>query len=739
MSRSERKESSHLIRPLADDAEDVWMSTLREFQSATTSGNQSKITGVATTCDATGAANKLSSAQKSTEAGAFERIANLTCSSDSLSGEGRDQNSRRSKGNEEIVRIHFPATRAIGASADAIQLDGRENQPMLIADTGVLGGDADIGGAKSTVAVPDGADIGAEIPGGGGRAADTSGDGAGSKEVIGGNELPAEEERSGGTDRGAAAKPLTSKIRSFFSKRSSSAPRLHEEIGSNFDVCAASTPKITQVNGKNVRNRKDLFTLTNHFGYILRDFLNRKSFFIPYGGFRDNDKNMVKFDNEADEKLNFLYSKLGDIASIIDQNSEYFIYGIRSYVRVNKCANCRKNKKCDEDHHLQCLLNDIELNKDMERELTTRDVDVRRSFETVSLNQPPIFNRLSDSLENILDPNLLTFPLESVAKTLYLEKMVLDETQFENLNKNHFPLGEIRGNPKKGFLFNLYDKTPKSSVIVNICMVINYSKKDILQGLEYLMASGEPKEICVDSCMIQTTKHSIYALYCLYLDFKLKTSKDLDELFNFKDLNVKAFHGNEFGKVRAGLIPLGLIFTMLRLHVEAQINAALTSLMNSFNEQNLPELIIINHQIFVKNNISGGKLVVVNHPSFAPINNEMNSPLSEFLSNMYKVLKTLKTNDLEEMGLQTDFFEILTKSIERLETDFLKLRNFEFNNELDSAERIVLQMFNGTDISQAVNLIVVPEPEKFKIFEDNRDVRTNERIPDFPSRVQNSP
>ena len=113
MSRSERKESSHLIRPLADDAEDVWMSTLREFQSAPTSGNRSKIMGVATTCDATGAANKLSSAQKSTEAGAFERITKLTCSSNSLTGEGREQNSRRSRGNEEIERIHFPATRAI--------------------------------------------------------------------------------------------------------------------------------------------------------------------------------------------------------------------------------------------------------------------------------------------------------------------------------------------------------------------------------------------------------------------------------------------------------------------------------------------------------------------------------------------------------------------------------------------------------------------------------------------------
>ena len=134
---------------------------------------------------------------------------------------------------------------------------------------------------------------------------------------------------------------LGRKIKSLFTKKErppSSSSRLATGLN-EFDASSitTSTPKITTVNGKRLKGMAHIFQIRNHHGYRLKDFQNRISAYIPWRGFtEDIDRRFTKFDSPDTEKLNFVHSKLGDLASPIDENGEYYIFAVKQYLKISK-------------------------------------------------------------------------------------------------------------------------------------------------------------------------------------------------------------------------------------------------------------------------------------------------------------------------------------------------------------------------------------------------------------------
>ena len=241
-----------------------------------------------------------------------------------------------------------------------------------------------------------------------------------------------------------------------------------------------NSPRLSTVsaNGKKVEKLNDIFIVKNTIGYQLKDFYNRESLFIPWRGFKsDVSKNFVKFEDDGLERLNFIHSKLGDIASPIDENFSYKIFGLKAYLSVNVCYLCRRKKSCNEDHHLQAILNDLELSKGWNREITTRDLDLTRDFSLVSQNTFPIFNKQVKQNKQ-LSPTLIFVPDEhSNARVLSFTKMNLDNNHFLAMNKMYYPNGELTGDPSTGFKFDLLNSTPETSIILRICLIYTFLEK----------------------------------------------------------------------------------------------------------------------------------------------------------------------------------------------------------------------------------------------------------------------
>ena len=350
-----------------------------------------------------------------------------------------------------------------------------------------------------------------------------------------------------------------------------------------------------------------ILQIRNHHGYSLHDFHNRASAYIPWKGLNDDlDRKFTKFDSPDLEKLNFVHSKLGDMASPIDENYEYAIYGVKQYLIVRKCVSFKKERKCSEDHHLQTILNDIAMCKNFNREVTTRDIDISRDFHLVTQNPLPIFNKHNVSTENLFEPNLILVPnQESTARILTFTKMQLSDEHFRSMNVNFYPNGELTGDPTNSFNFRLMESTPEGSAIVKICLILNYLKTDIFKALERLMTSGEPKELVFEGNLVQTVRHGTYALFCLYQNMRLKRKVELDSLFDFQHLNLKFFNINEFGRVKMALVPFGLIASFIRLHVESQIMQAKCRLVSNMRQNPIEGLILKDDNISLRKENTG--------------------------------------------------------------------------------------------------------------------------------------
>ena len=266
-------------------------------------------------------------------------------------------------------------------------------------------------------------------------------------------------------------------------------------------------------------------------------------------------------------------------------------------------------------------------------------------------------------------------------------------------------------------------------MIIRICLILNHFETDIFQALESLMTSGEPREIISDGVLVQTVRHSTYALFCLFKNLRLKRNVELDSVFEFRHLSMKFFSGDELGRVKSSLIPFGLIAMFVRLHVESQIDFAKLRLIIIITEKPNEELVLEGSNIFLKNDENRSLVRLVNSVHFPPLNMEINSVLGEFYLNISKVLNTLKTSDLVEMGLPNDVCHRLNVLVQSEEDQFLRDRGL-FINETDSVQEMVLDMFRDKKTEE----FVCPTPLPFNIFHDSQRDRNFDgsfELPDF--------
>ena len=217
---------------------------------------------------------------------------------------------------------------------------------------------------------------------------------------------------------------------------------------SQSDGFAASTPfKTIQLSNGSKVNTKGIYQTENSKGFELKPFRNRASKFFLWSGFTsENSCQYNDFDSPDSERINFLHSSLGDIASPIDENMNFFIFGVKNYIKVTPCQTCRRGKSCH-PHHLQAILEDVESNKNFVGEITIKDVDVKREFSLVTVQMLPVFNSRAITVRRPLPvPNLIIVPNKDLPSApLAICEVNLDQNLIERLNSLYFPNHEIIG------------------------------------------------------------------------------------------------------------------------------------------------------------------------------------------------------------------------------------------------------------------------------------------------------
>ena len=109
----------------------------------------------------------------------------------------------------------------------------------------------------------------------------------------------------------------------------------------------------------------ETFIFSNKDSYMLPSFANRNSAYLLFRGFSTNTQGAIYtrvYYNEQDEKTNYLASDLGSLASNIFPDGTYYVYGVRSYLKITTCSACRSDGGCTTDHLLQGILRDIHSN-----------------------------------------------------------------------------------------------------------------------------------------------------------------------------------------------------------------------------------------------------------------------------------------------------------------------------------------------------------------------------------------
>ena len=130
------------------------------------------------------------------------------------------------------------------------------------------------------------------------------------------------------------------------------------------------------------------------------------------------------------------------------------------------------------------------------------------------------------------------------------------------------------------------------------------------------MTSGGPKDILVNNFETQSLKGSTYALFCLFTNMKNSRMTALDKIFNLSRLNVKDFSELEFGRVKAGMIPSGLILIFIRIHCEYQISDSLEKMVSNLKENVDPDFVLMNGEVKLRDREMENLSSVVLHRSF---------------------------------------------------------------------------------------------------------------------------
>ena len=179
---------------------------------------------------------------------------------------------------------------------------------------------------------------------------------------------------------------LKNKLRNLFIYKKSENPK---ENSSKNKSCRKkeelSYSQIKKVNRKKFINADDAFSLRTKTKYATINFLNRISAIIPIGGFKSCSHKLFLLFSPEDELENFKKSRLGDLASEINEKG-YFIFGVKGYCFVPSCSIFRKGGRCQTDHHLQVLLDDIDKHQYLKKEGIVSKFDLRRNFPKVANN-----------------------------------------------------------------------------------------------------------------------------------------------------------------------------------------------------------------------------------------------------------------------------------------------------------------------------------------------------------------
>ena len=304
--------------------------------------------------------------------------------------------------------------------------------------------------------------------------------------------------------------------------------------------------------------------------YKLRPFANRLTKEVDFGGFRDDGGIKFRKFSSSDEKNNFLSSHLGDTASPIDKRG-YFVFGVRSYVRVEFCGTCRSNDFCGVDHHLQAVVSDYYANEAYYKTgIASTDLDMKKSFSLVHEICPVSgpanhdgLNKLASVLDNMSDHELM------------------------QMSENFFHESEIRYQTDGGFSFHPTENTANNALFVVMETIDAINDGDYDTAYTLLVSSNEPKD-----------EASLFFFYLLFRQFERRQCKLLNPLFNDRRLAKIELSNFKFSKKE--ILPSGFLPAILRLSIEDTICRKLTSMVSHYQSKPNSEILVENGKISLK-------------------------------------------------------------------------------------------------------------------------------------------
>ena len=483
------------------------------------------------------------------------------------------------------------------------------------------------------------------------------------------------------------------------------------------------TPK---VGVRLVKNVDSIFRLRTDTEFALKNFANRISAVVPFFGYTAKHTKNLSFENFSDaerELLNFKKSKMGQLASKINADLEYYIFGVNSYVKVVKCKICRKGIQCGRDHHLDAVLNDVAKNNKLKNASVT-DFNLQRPFELVSSN---LLQSESVKLNTIFD----VASRDTWCQPLIADSLELTDSFLRQGCSIFYPRGELCLNENGLFEFDEQKCDTNHSVISTICLSGKLINFNALETAAVLIESNEPKQMVSNGDTVQTLNMSGFALYCFWRNLNKMTEPSFD--FLFTDHDISGLRMKSLGAVRENLLPFGLILLICRLEVEREIKEVLGHFID-FAKKHLREEISFDETgaPYLVSDPKSGLIGVIRSKLFPPLNDTNKSVKSSFLSHVAGICVS-NSSFLEARIVSKSLITDLYREAESAESEWLYARGM--TGSLSASEQ-VRKMFDGSlklsvDCEQD-SLPTNPPQPPFSVFVDPPAQTEQPPLPDPP-------
>ena len=443
--------------------------------------------------------------------------------------------------------------------------------------------------------------------------------------------------------------------------------------------------KVTKGNRRTIDNIEYLFDVKNETNYKLKTFRGRKASFINNYGYTHVNNGVFKpFYDLDQERLNFLRSFLGQIASEINNDGSYFCFGVSSYILVKKCKKCNSDKSCKKDHHLQSILDDIVKNS-APNTVTIDDLNLDRRFENVAF-VPPVAD-LDRSLSDIL----YVPSRNEWASNAFFTLVIKGSAWFNQVNKKLFPQGEIVGNIKDGFNFFETNTTHSDSVIRSI-IYSQSNHRDPILSLNNFLENEEPKIIESDGNVYQSLPQSVYAIYCHFITIRSMRKSNLDILF--KNPFLQEVREADFGLVKESVLPVGVVYAHCRLATERKIIDNLYRVIHSPEHRHLLGS-DASGTPFLRSHPLDGVIGIIKSSIFPPISECNKSILGYFYYSIAQVFAE-NANYISSNIVSEHFLARIIEQAESNEKMYRMERGAELGlSTTNSAEEQILKMFQG--------------------------------------------